>query len=180
MSKPYPNPSTLTEQMMNYVWKMASDMSTVATLLAERVTKTVADQTYLGIKAKAASAATADSATKATQDGNGAVIADTYLRKDAKAASAGTADSATTAASATKSSQDGNGNVIVDTYLRKDEKATSATTADSATNAQTAATANAVAWSGVTGKPTLGALSSKDTVTSDDIASTGIKFGSIA
>ena len=148
MSKPYPNPSTLTEQMMNYVWKMASDMSTVATLLAERVTKTAADQTYLGI--------------------------------NAKAASAGTADRATTAASATKASQDGNGNVIVDTYLRKDEKATSATTADSATNAQTAATANAVPWSGVTGKPTLGALSSKDTVTSDDIASTGIKFGSIA
>ena len=47
----------------------------------EAFTQTTADERYLGKTAKAASASTADSATKATQDGNGAVIADTYAKK---------------------------------------------------------------------------------------------------
>lgn len=42
------------------------------------LTKTDAQNTYLGKTAKAASATTADSATKATQDANGNVIATTY------------------------------------------------------------------------------------------------------
>lgn len=49
---------------------------------AEAFTQTNADERYLGKTAKAASASTADSATKATQDGNGAVIADTYAKKN--------------------------------------------------------------------------------------------------
>lgn len=49
---------------------------------AEAFTQTTADERYLGKTAKAASASTADSATKATQDGNGAVIADTYAKKN--------------------------------------------------------------------------------------------------
>lgn len=44
------------------------------------LTKTDASSTYLGKTAKAASASTADSATKATQDGNGANIASTYVK----------------------------------------------------------------------------------------------------
>lgn len=48
----------------------------------EAFTQTTADERYLGKTAKAASASTADSATKATQDGNGAVIADTYAKKN--------------------------------------------------------------------------------------------------
>ena len=44
------------------------------------LTKTTADSTYLGITAKAESAKTADIATKATQDGNGATIANTYAK----------------------------------------------------------------------------------------------------
>ena len=42
--------------------------------------KTDASSTYLGKTAKAASASTADSATKANQDGNGANIASTYVK----------------------------------------------------------------------------------------------------
>lgn len=45
------------------------------------LTKTVADAAYLGINGKAASASKADTATKATQDGNGSVIATTYCKK---------------------------------------------------------------------------------------------------
>lgn len=45
------------------------------------LTKADAFQTYLDKNDKAASAVTADSSTKATQDGNGNVIADTYATK---------------------------------------------------------------------------------------------------
>ena len=45
------------------------------------LTKTDASSTYLGKTAKAASATSADSATKATQDGSGNVIATTYATK---------------------------------------------------------------------------------------------------
>ncbi len=44
------------------------------------LSKTDASSTYLEKTGKAASATTADSATKATQDGNGAVIANTYVK----------------------------------------------------------------------------------------------------
>ena len=44
------------------------------------LSKSDASSTYLGKTAKAASATTADSATKATQDGNGANIALTYIK----------------------------------------------------------------------------------------------------
>lgn len=45
------------------------------------LSKTEASSTYLGKTAKAADATKADSATKATQDGNGNVIANTYANK---------------------------------------------------------------------------------------------------
>ena len=89
-------------------------------------TKAAADKLYLGKTAKAVSATSADSATKATQDASGNVITSTYatkaevtsvlggkLDKTAKAASAATADSAT------KATQDASGNVITSMYATK-------------------------------------------------------------
>lgn len=89
-------------------------------------TKAAADNLYLGKTAKAVSATSADSATKATQDASGNVITTTYatkaevtsglggkLDKTAKAASAATADSAT------KATQDASGNVITSMYATK-------------------------------------------------------------
>lgn len=89
-------------------------------------TKAAADELYLGKTAKAVSATSADSATKATQDASGNVITSTYatkaevtsglggkLDKTAKAASAATADSAT------KATQDASGNVITSMYATK-------------------------------------------------------------
>ena len=111
--------------------------------------QTDADKLYLGKTAKAVSATSADSATKATQDASGNVITTTYATKDelsakldasnaftkaqadtlylgktAKAASATTADTATSATSAlnaTKATQDASGNVITTTYATKSE-----------------------------------------------------------
>ena len=111
--------------------------------------QTDADKLYLGKTAKAVSATSADSATKATQDASGNVITATYATKDelstkldasdaftratadtlylgktAKAASAATADTATSATSAvnaTKATQDASGNVITTTYATKSE-----------------------------------------------------------
>lgn len=54
------------------------DASTAASTY---LSKTDAASTYLGKTAKAASATTADSATKATQDGSGNVITSTYAKK---------------------------------------------------------------------------------------------------
>ena len=111
--------------------------------------QTDADKLYLAKAGKAVSAASADSATKATQDASGNVITTTYATKDelstkldasdaftratadtlylgktAKAASAATADTATSATSAvnaTKATQDASGNVITTTYATKSE-----------------------------------------------------------
>ena len=84
-----------------------------------------AANTYLGKTAKAVSATSADSATKATQDGSGNTITSTYLTKtDASNTYLGKtakASSATTADSATKATQDGSGNNIEATYAKKSE-----------------------------------------------------------
>lgn len=100
---------------------------------SDAFTQTTADGLYLGKTAKASSATTADSATKATQDGNGNVIAETYQTK-AEAFTQTTADglylgktakatAATSADSATKATQDASGNVITSTYATKTELA---------------------------------------------------------
>ena len=90
-------------------------------------TKATADTLYLGKSAKAVSAGTADTATKATQDGTGKVIATTYATKseltsglNGKLGKTEKATAAITADSATKAAQDDAGNVIVDTYATKD------------------------------------------------------------
>lgn len=50
---------------------------------AKKLSKTEAASTYLGKNEKAVSATTADSATKATTDGNGNNIVNTYATKTA-------------------------------------------------------------------------------------------------
>ena len=61
---------------------------------------------------------TAKEATKATQDGNGNVIADTYTKKDGSNVT-GTWSNLT-AGNAIKATRDGNGSVIADTYAKKE------------------------------------------------------------
>lgn len=61
------------------------DYLTTISAASTYLTKTDASNTYLGKTAKAESAKTADSATKATQDGNGKVIANTYAPLNAPA-----------------------------------------------------------------------------------------------
>lgn len=70
---------TKTESDGKYLAK--TDAESTYQKKTEAFTKTTADGLYLGKTAKASSATTADSATKATQDGNGAVIASTYAKK---------------------------------------------------------------------------------------------------
>lgn len=70
---------TKTESDGKYLAK--TDAESTYQKKTEAFTKTTADGLYLGKTAKASSATTADSATKAMQDGNGAVIASTYAKK---------------------------------------------------------------------------------------------------
>lgn len=79
--KPYPTPSNLTEQLINLCWRLATEMRVVYSTVKDKVNKADADASYLAIDGKADNAVKADSATKATQDGNGKVIADTYALK---------------------------------------------------------------------------------------------------
>ena len=77
-----------------------------------------------------------------------------YLGKTDKAVSAGTADTAGTAGSATKATQDASGNVITSTYATKTELTSGLSGKLGKTEkASSASTADAVAWTGVSGKP---------------------------
>lgn len=137
--------ATKTELTSGLAGKVST--STYITDKATFLTKTEASNTYLGKTAKAASASTADSATKATQDASGNVITSTYATKSevtsglagkqptgdyatnealteglaTKLNATAKAVSAGTADSATKASQDANGNVIHTTYATKSE-----------------------------------------------------------
>lgn len=82
-NKPYPTPANLSEQLVNLGWRLATEMRALYNTVKTKMTKAEADEAYLGKTAKAASASKADVATKATQDGNGKVIADTYALKSA-------------------------------------------------------------------------------------------------
>lgn len=68
------SPKNFIEQFQNFIEHIAGVMKTF-------LTKEVADNYYLGKTEKAASAGTADTATKATQDANGNVIPETYATK---------------------------------------------------------------------------------------------------
>ena len=108
-------------QLPSYYAK-ASDLTTVTS----NITKIVDGTTKV---AKAIAADSATSATKATQDGNGKVIADTYATVTALNTTNtnvtnitnGTTKvaKATAADSATKATQDASGNVITSTYATK-------------------------------------------------------------
>ena len=78
--KPFSSPSSMTEQLQNLCWRLATEMRALYNTVALKLTKSDADSYYLGKTDKAASATTADSATKATQDGNGNVISSTYAK----------------------------------------------------------------------------------------------------
>lgn len=91
-------------------------------------TKAQADNLYLGKSAKAVSASTADTATKATQDASGNVITSTYATKtevttglNEKLGKTEKATAAISADSATKATQDAIGNVITVTYATRVE-----------------------------------------------------------
>ncbi len=113
-------------------------------------TQAAADGLYLGKTAKAESAKVADSATKATQDAAGNVIATTYATQTSVAQ--GLASKLDTSAAFTQATADG-------LYLGKMAKAESAKTADSVAGANVSgAVANAtnaanVPWTGVSGRP---------------------------
>ena len=79
--KPFSKPSSLTEQLQNLCWRLATEMRSLYTAIGQRLDKTSADALYLGIKGKAASAGAADTATKATKDASGNVITATYATK---------------------------------------------------------------------------------------------------
>ena len=87
---------------------------------------------YLGINGNA------KSATKATQDGNGAVISTTYYKKT------DTVTNATNAVNADKATHDSNGNVIIDKYVMKTDTIANATNAVNATTATKDAKGNAI------------------------------------
>lgn len=126
---------TKTESDQKYLAK--TDAESTYQKKTEAFTQTSADALYLGKTAKASSATTADSATKATQDSDGNPINTTYAKKTEIPSVDGllnksTADgyylgktakasSATTADSATKATQDSDGNPINTTYAKKTE-----------------------------------------------------------
>lgn len=78
--KPYPSPSKLSEQLQNLCWRIAVELRAIYNTVQTKISQDDADKLYLGIKGKAVSATTADSATKATQDGSGNVITQTYAK----------------------------------------------------------------------------------------------------
>lgn len=80
-NKPYPTPANLSEQLVNLGWRLATEMRALYNTVKTKISKADADAAYLGKTAKAASAKTADVATKASQDGNGKNIASTYALK---------------------------------------------------------------------------------------------------
>ena len=167
--KPYETPSSTTEQILNLCWRIAVELRAIYNTAKARLTQAEADNLYLGKAAKAESAKTADSAGSASQDGQGRVITSTYLTKaDAsttylgksdKAASASAAD---TAASATKAVQDGAGNVITTTYAKKTE-------VSAQVNSDWAATSGKAQ---ILNKPTLGKLAAKDSVAYSEVTGT--------
>ncbi len=79
-TKPYPSPEKLSEQLVNLCWRIAVELRAIYTTVQTKLSQSDADKLYLGIKDKAVSATTADSATKATQDGSGNVISQTYAK----------------------------------------------------------------------------------------------------
>ena len=134
MSLPFPEPSCLTEQLQNLCYRLAVEMRALYNRQKLKLEKTEADELYLAI--------------------------------DGKAASASTADTATTAESASRATE-------------SDHAASSADYATEAGSASTALSASAVAWTNVTGRPTIGAVASKDTIAISDVVGLQSQLDSI-
>ena len=61
MARPFENPESLTQQLQNLAWRLAVEMRALLNTLSTKLGKEEAAETYLGIHAKADSAAEADS-----------------------------------------------------------------------------------------------------------------------
>lgn len=79
--KPFPTPKSLTEQLQNLCWRLATEMRAIYNTVKTKLSKDEADGYYLAKDGKAASATAADTATKASQDAKGNVI-DTFYAKN--------------------------------------------------------------------------------------------------
>ena len=100
-----------------------------------------------------------------------------YLAIDGKAASSSTADTATTAESASRATESDHA-ASADTASHADS-ASNADYATEAGSASTALSASAVAWTNVSGRPTIGAVASKDTIAIADVAGLQSQLDSI-
>ncbi|MEE1407929.1 MAG: hypothetical protein U0K42_11815 [Bacteroidales bacterium] len=79
--KPFPTPKSLTEQLQNLCWRLATEMRAIYNTVKTKLSKAEADGYYLAKDGKAAAATAADTATKASQDAKGNVI-DTFYAKN--------------------------------------------------------------------------------------------------
>lgn len=61
MARPFENPESMTQQLLNLSWRLAVEMRALLNTLSTKLGKEEAAETYLGIHAKADSAAEADS-----------------------------------------------------------------------------------------------------------------------
>ena len=61
MARPFENPESLTQQLQNLAWRLAVEMRALLNTLGTKLGKEEAAETYLGIHAKADSAAETDS-----------------------------------------------------------------------------------------------------------------------
>ena len=145
MSLPFPEPSCLTEQLQNLCYRLAVEMRALYNRQKLKLEKTEADELYLAIDGKAASASAADTATTA-ESASRATESD-------HAASADTASHADSASNADYATEAG--------------------------SASTALSASAVAWTNVTGRPTIGAVASKDTIAISDVVGLQSQLDSI-
>lgn len=118
------NPKNLTEQLLNLVERVAVEIKAIYNKLKTAVFKVNGISPDADGNVEISSVA---EAIKASQDGNGNVIADTYLTKTGKAVSAGSADIAT------KATQDASGNDITATYATKTENNAKAPTSHAST-----------------------------------------------
>ena len=111
------NPSSLTEQLLNLVERIATELKAIYNKLNKAVFK------INGITPNEQGSITIDSVDKATKDSAGRVITETYALKSEKIQSSESADYAAAAL------KDALGNTISDTYATKTELGTKASIA---------------------------------------------------
>ena len=150
-TKPYPSPEKLSEQLVNLCWRIAVELRAIYTTVQTKISQSDADKLYLGIKGKAVSATTADSATKATQDGSGNVISQTYAKTSALPTAMKGATASAAGSAGTVPAPEAGANAK---YLRGD--GTWQTPTNTTYNVMTAATSSAAGASGLVPAPAAG------------------------